>query len=102
MMQPVTLYVTYQGSPDSRFDRRYYADSHLPLVMEAFAPYGLLKLSVFYPETRQPGTLAICECIFRDDAAINDAFTSHEVERVMADVSHFTDISPVRLRGTPL
>jgi len=102
MMQPVILYVTYQGAPDSRFDRRYYADSHLPLVMEAFAPYGLLKLSVFYPETKQPGTLAICECIFRNEAAISDAFTSHEVEKVMADVRHFTDISPVRFRGTPL
>ena len=101
-MQPVTLYVTYQGTPDSRFDRRYYADKHLPLVREAFTPYGLLNLAVFYPETSQPGTLAICECIFRNKAAISTAFSSHEAAKVMKDVSQFTDIVPVRLHGIPL
>jgi hypothetical protein len=29
------IYVTYAGTPDTRFDRDYYVNGHLPLVMEA-------------------------------------------------------------------
>lgn len=101
-MQPATLYVTYQGDEKSCFDRGYYAKSHLPLVSKSFTQYGLLSLSAFYPEIIQPGTLVICECLFRDETAIYDAFTSAEAAEVMKDVPHFTDISPVRFLGTLL
>ncbi|AGB81695.1 hypothetical protein D781_1387 [Serratia sp. FGI94] len=101
-MDSVTLYVTYQGNLNSYFDRDYYANRHLPLVKKSFAQYGLMSISVFYPEILQTGTLVICECIFRDEAAIHTAFSSSEATEVMDDVAHFTDISPVRLRGIPL
>ena len=101
-MEPVTLYVTYQGNLNSYFDRAYYANRHLPLVTKSFTQYGLTSVSVFYPEISQPGTLVICECIFRDEAAIHTAFSSSEATEVMNDVAHFTDINPVRLRGIPL
>jgi hypothetical protein len=29
----VTIYVTYEGKAGARFDRAYYVDRHLPLVM---------------------------------------------------------------------
>jgi uncharacterized protein (TIGR02118 family) len=98
-MKTVTLYVTYQGTPQSRFDREYYNSQHLPLVMASFARYGLLSVAAFYPALQQPGTLAICECIFRDETAIEASFSSPEATAVMADVGLFTDITPVRLRA---
>lgn len=101
-VEPITLYVTYQGNLNSYFDRDYYANRHLPLVTKSFTQYGLTSVSVFYPEISQPGTLVICECIFRDEAAIHTAFSSSEATEVMHDVAHFTDINPVRLRGIPL
>lgn len=38
MSQPAspTVYVTYEGTPGDRFDRRYYVERHLPLVMGAW------------------------------------------------------------------
>lgn len=101
-MNPVTLYVTYQGDQDAHFDRSYYAKKHLPLVKASFTRYGLLSLSVFYPEMSQSGTIAICECVFRDDMAISAAFDSPEASAVMKDVVQFTRIVPVRLRAIPL
>ena len=100
-MNTATLYVIYQGNPHDHFDRSYYAEKHLPLVNASFARYGLLNLSVFYPEVSQPGTLAICECIFRDEEAMNTAFNSPEAAAVIQDVAEFTHLTPIRLRGIP-
>ncbi|MBB3003949.1 uncharacterized protein (TIGR02118 family) [Paraburkholderia tropica] len=102
-----TVYVTYQGAPHDRFDRRYYVERHLPLVMQAWRRYGLERVAAFFPalsdaDTTRDITLAICECHFRDEAAISAAFGSPEAAEVMADVTAFTDISPTRLRVAPM
>ncbi|MFT4065222.1 EthD family reductase [Paraburkholderia sp.] len=93
-----TVYVTYEGTPDDRFNRSYYVEHHLPLVMQAWRRYGLERVAAFFPALTHVGTLAICECTFRDEAAIEAAFGSPEAGQVMADVATFTDISPKRLR----
>lgn len=101
-----TVYVAYEGAPHDRFDRSYYVERHLPLVMQAWRRYGLERVAAFFPalsdaHTRDV-TLVICECHFRDEAAINAAFGSPEAAEVMADVTAFTDISPARLRVAPM
>ena len=96
------VYVTYEGTPDDRFDRNYYVEHHLPLVMQAWRRYGLEHVAAFFPAQAEVGTLVICECVFRDEAAIEAAFESAEAAQVMADVATFTDISPKRLRVAPL
>lgn len=98
----VVVYVSYQGRAEERFDRQYYVDDHLPLVMKLWEKYGLVSVTAFFPLREQPGTLAICECIFRDEAAVTAVFSSPEVAEVMADVPLFTDIHPVRMRARPL
>lgn len=99
---PVVVYVTYQGAPQDHFDRDYYVEVHLPLVMRAWNPYGLLRLNAFFPAIAQEGTLAICECVFRDEKAVEAAFSSPEVSAVMADVPRFTAIAPLRVRAAAL
>lgn len=99
---PAIVYVTYNGAPDSRFDQRYYAERHLPLVMRAWQRYGLESVAAFFPVQAQVGTIAICECRFRDEAAIEAAFGSPEAPEVMADLPKFTDLAPTRLRAIPL
>lgn len=99
---PAIVYVTYQGAPETRFDRDYYVRHHLPLVMNSWQPYGLESAIAFFPATNEPGTIAICECRFRDQAAAEAAFAGPEAPTVMADVKHFTDIKPARLRGLPM
>ncbi|WP_338805525.1 EthD family reductase [Pseudomonas chlororaphis] len=94
-----TVYVTYEGTPDSRFDRSYYVEHHLPLVMQAWRRYGLESVAAFFPLQMQVGTIAICECRFRNETAIEAAFGSPETPEVMADLSKFTDLAPTRWRA---
>lgn len=98
----VLVYVTYEGTPASRFDRHYYVHQHLPMVLKAWRQYGLESVSAFFPAVEQTGTIALCECRFRDEAAVEAAFASHESAAVMADVPRFTDLSPIRARALPL
>ena len=96
---PIVIYVTYQGTPETRFDRAYYVEHHLPHVMRAWHPHGLLGNAAFFPVVGQAGTIAICECRFRDAAALDEAFGSPGNVALMADVSNFTDAAPRRSRA---
>lgn len=98
----VVIYVTYTGTPESRFDRDYYTGKHMPLVMAAWQQYGLKSAAVFYPALTGDGTVAICECRFADEAALEAAFASPEAAGVMADVVRFTDLVPARVRAAAL
>ncbi|SEV92198.1 EthD family reductase [Luteibacter sp. 329MFSha] len=99
---PVVVYVTYHGTPDDRFDRDYYISGHLPLVMDAWGKYGLLSLQAFFPAVDRVGTVAICECVFRDEDAVETAFGSPELAGVMDDLPRFTQLAPSRVRAVPV
>ena len=49
---PAVVYVTYAGPAGSRFDREYYVERHLPLVLRAWTSYGLLGVAAFFPSFR--------------------------------------------------
>ena len=98
----VTIYVTYSGEADARFDRGYWIDSHLPLVRECWGPHGLVSIAGFFPSGDGRGLIAIAPCVFRDEGAMRAALGSPESERVMADVANFTPIKPSRSRAVPL
>ncbi|AME27385.1 EthD family reductase [Burkholderia sp. PAMC 26561] len=98
----VTFYVIYTGGPDARFDRNWYVDHHLPLVMKSWSKYGLESVAALFRSGEQNGTQVICECNFRDMAAVHAAFDSPEAAAVMADVIHFTELMPQRLRVVPI
>ena len=97
--EPVIIYVTYQGTPGTRFDRAYYVAEHLPLVMRSWHSYGLESIAAFFPAVAQSGTIAICECRFRDQAAMAVAFAAPESAAVMSDVTRFTEVEPARARA---
>ncbi len=96
------VFVTYPGDAGTRFDRDYYVGTHLPLVLEAWRPYGLETVAAFFPSGNGVGTICICECVFRDDAALKAALASPQTGTVMADVPNFTDATPAQLRAAPL
>ena len=96
-----SMYVTYAGDAGTRFDRDYYVRSHLPLVLEAWGPHGLETVAAFFPDGDGAGTIAVCLCGFRDDAAMDAALGAPDTARVMADVKHFTDVEPSRSRAVP-
>ncbi|WGF90402.1 EthD family reductase [Marinivivus vitaminiproducens] len=99
---PVQIYVTYQGAASDRFDRDLYVNRHLPLVMSLWGKYGLQSVRALFPAGDADGTVAVCECLFRDEVAMEAAFSSAETPEVMADVALFTDLTPNRFRAVPL
>jgi uncharacterized protein (TIGR02118 family) len=99
---PAIVYVTYQGHADTHFDRTYYVDQHLPLVMRSWRQYGLESAAAFFPAVADAGTIAICELRFRDEAAMDAAFAAPETPAVKNDVSNFTAVSAAQSRAMPL
>lgn len=97
-----TIYVTYQGTPETRFDRGFYVETHLPLVLKAWQQYGLEGIAAFFPATAHSGTIAIAELRFRDEAAVHAALSSAEAAGVMGDIPNFTDVQPALARSVPL
>lgn len=95
-----TILLTYTGTAKDRFDRDYYCSKHLPQVDDAWKPYGLVSSRAFFPvvEENQPGTVAICECLFQSDAAVDAAFSSPRTAELVADLANFTDLPLARSR----
>lgn len=96
--EEVVLYVRYSGPPGSRFDRVVYVRDHLPMILKVWGKYGLLSAGALFPEGSSTDTIALCECRFRNEAAIEEAFNSPEAADIMAHIDHFTDLAPSRQR----
>lgn len=97
------MYVTYAGDVDTAFDRDYWINVHLPLVREAWEPHGLMSAAGFFPAGDGGGLIAICTCVFRDEAAMEAALAAPETKRVMDDVEKkVTAVVPARSRAVPL
>jgi hypothetical protein len=61
--------------------------------MQAWGPYGLEGVAAFFPAVAGSGTIAICECCFRNAASIDVAFRSPATSEVMADVKRVEIVS---------
>lgn len=96
----VIIFVTYQGNAESRFDRAYYVERHLPMLRRLFGPLGLISAQALFPPVQESGTIAICECRYQDEAALAACYGSADMPGLAADVGNFTDIMPVQLRAT--
>lgn len=99
VMADAIMIATCSGG--SFFDRDYYVDVHLPLVLECWRQYGLESVSAFFPREADAPDVSIGIYRFRDEAAIHAALASRETETVMADVPFFTDASVSRIIGFP-
>jgi uncharacterized protein (TIGR02118 family) len=96
----VIIFVTYQGDAESRFDRAYYVERHVPMLRRVFGPLGMTSAQAFFPASDEAGTIAICECRYRDEASLSACYASPDMPGLAADVGNFTDIMPVQVRVT--
>jgi uncharacterized protein (TIGR02118 family) len=90
------LLVTYKGSETDRFDREYYVNKHLPMAREFWRAYGLISIEAFFPSGSGSGTVAACHIVFCDDESLQAAYVAPGIERLLADCTNFTDLTPVR------
>ena len=98
----ITMYVTYAGDTQTPFDRDHWVNVHLPLVRKCWGPHGLVSAAAFFPSGEGGGLIAICPCVFRDEASMKAALASPETQRVMDDVKHVTHVEPQRSVAQPL
>ena len=98
----VTLYVTYAGDASVHFDREYWINTHLPLVRETWGPFGMIGTGGYFPSGDGAGFIAICPCVFRDEAALHAALEASETKRVMDDIQNFTPLQPDHNIARPL
>ncbi|ORM72567.1 ethyl tert-butyl ether degradation protein EthD [Pantoea wallisii] len=89
------MIVVCTGDENTRFDREYYANIHLPLALECWKSYGLVSAEAFYPVAQLSGWLSIGVYTFNTLQDITLALESNETARVMADVPFFTDATTV-------
>jgi uncharacterized protein (TIGR02118 family) len=94
-----TLFVTYEGSAEDRFDREYYVAKHIPKVEAAWKPYGMLSASTLFPADSSRGVICVCVCTFDQEDAIAAALADPGTPAIMQDIKHFTDIAPKQMIG---
>jgi uncharacterized protein (TIGR02118 family) len=93
-----TLIVSYPAHPGATFDAAYYAQTHIPLAEKHWSAHGLTGAEILFPEGDQPWKAAVL-LRFADSAAIDAALASGGTPEIMADIAHFTDITPVIFRA---
>lgn len=98
--EEVIIHVTYPGNASNRFDRDYYVEQHMPKLVDAWGPHGMTSIEAFFPVTSTPSpTLAICECRFRDEAALAAAMSCDAMQMLGEDIVNYTDVMPLQLRA---
>ncbi|HEX6002024.1 MAG TPA: EthD family reductase [Hyphomicrobiaceae bacterium] len=94
----VRVTVLYPNEPGKRFDHGYYANKHLPMVMERLKSSGMLRYEVDKglagggPGAPAP-FVAACHLYFNAVADFQNGIGAHSTE-IMGDIPNYTDISP--------
>ena len=94
----VRVTVLYSNESAKRFDHDYYANKHLPLVMERLKGSGMLRYEVDKglagggPGDPAP-FVAVCHLYFNAAADFQKGIAAHGTE-IMGDIPNYTDISP--------
>lgn len=93
----IRVSVIYPRSENAKFDLDYYLEKHVPLVKEAYNPYGLLEAQVDQGvslSSKHPSdNILVCYLLFKDLDSVKQAFKNAGAT-VMKDVANFTDIEP--------
>jgi len=92
--------ILYPNSQGSRFDMRYYVDTHMPLSIELLSAHpGFRGVSVERGlGGAEPGTdaayVAMCHFLFDSIEDFMAAFVPHAT-RLQGDMPSYTDIEPI-------
>jgi uncharacterized protein (TIGR02118 family) len=92
--------ILYPNNLDSRFDMRYYIDTHMPMSIELLSAHpGFKGVSVERGlGGAEPGSgaayVAMCHFLFDSIEDFMAAFTPH-ADRLQGDMPNYTDIKPV-------
>jgi uncharacterized protein (TIGR02118 family) len=94
----VRVTVLYPNESGRRFDHAYYADKHLPMVMQRLKSSGMLRYEIDKglagggPGAPAP-FVAVCHLYFNAAADFQKGIEAHGTE-IMGDIPNYTDIAP--------
>ena len=96
----IKISILYPNTKGSRFDMRYYLDTHMPLSISLLSThFGFKGVSVERGlGGAMPGTdaayIAMCHFLFDSAEDFMAAFTPHAAV-LQADMPNYTDIEPI-------
>ncbi len=94
----VRISVLYPNEPGKRFDHTYYAQKHMPMVMDRLKGFGMLRYEVDKGLAGNgPGApapfVAACHLYFNAAADFQKGIGANGKE-IMGDVPNYTDPAP--------
>ncbi len=95
----IRVSVLYPDGDGKTFDHDYYANSHVPMVMEKLKSFGLTGSAVDKGLAGgAPGApapfVSVGHLLFENIEGFQQAFGTHG-EEIMADIPNYTNIEPV-------
>ena len=93
----IRVAVIYPNKQDQKFDSDYFINHHMPLVIEKYTPFGLVKTEVDAAKVKEGPQaapyIAIGYMMFESTKSFMQAYKAvgHEI---MPDIVNFTDIEP--------
>ena len=95
----VVFSVLYPAKDGAKFDKDYYAATHVPLLKDAFAATGLKDAQVLWGQPGPDGSPApyvvIINLFFDGPEAMMSSLGGPRAPEVLSDVVNFTDITPI-------
>jgi len=94
----IKVSVMYPNTPGARFDHSYYKDKHMPMVARLMGDSCKYYTVDKGMNGGAPGTpplyIGMCHLFSESAEAFQAGFAPH-VEEIMADVSNYTDLTPL-------
>jgi uncharacterized protein (TIGR02118 family) len=90
--------VLYPNVSGKKFDANYYAQTHMPLVMNRWKGFGLIRYEVDKgmgggAPGSPPPFIGACRMYFNTVEEFQKAMAAHGPE-IIADIPNYTDIEP--------
>jgi uncharacterized protein (TIGR02118 family) len=96
----IRISIMYPNNKGSRFDMRYYVETHMPMSIDLLSAHqGFKGVSVerglggAVPES-EPTYIAVCHFLFSSAEDFLAAFTPHSA-LLQGDIPNYTNIEPV-------
>lgn len=99
----IKVTVLYPSGDDAKFDLDYYLNTHMPLVSEHWAQYGLKGWEVIQFVKGADGAAPLYQIqatlAFDTKEDFGKAMSSAEAKTVLGDIPNFTNTQPVLIAG---
>ncbi|KAJ3572514.1 hypothetical protein NPX13_g5024 [Xylaria arbuscula] len=95
----MTYIVSVVYPAGTKFDMEYYLASHMPFVQKQWTPHGLKSWRVAHYESKDAPYVVQAWLEWESKEHSDKGMASEDGTAVFADVSRFSDMTPVVLTG---